>query len=287
MYVYIGIYYNNILLYIVVYISKYHDRLCYTRQVKQPCIEGGSMPGFCVLVGGEKGGTGKSTIATNLATMFTLAGKDTHLVDMDRQQTSLKFASRRASAEIRPPVMCMQVSGDQLHVPLTDLAKRYEVVIIDVGGQDSMELRSTMITPAISQMVIPVQAGFFDLETMVTMENLVRASKMYNPELNARCLINRAPTNKQVTVTKEAREFIAEELKNLGLFDTILHDRISYSYAVAKGECVIEYENRTNRENKASKEMKALFRELTGEDFSMAKQAVEEEQLDIEVSDYA
>lgn len=245
------------------------------------------MPGFCVLVGGEKGGTGKSTVATNLATMFTLAGKDTHLVDMDKQQTSLKFASRRACVETNPSVICTHLSGDQLHVPLTDLAKRYDVVIVDVGGQDSVELRSTMITPVVSQMVIPIQAGFFDLETLVTMENLVKTSKIYNPKLNARCLINRAPTNKQVTVTKEAKEFISEELKNLGLFDTILHDRISYSYAVAKGECVIEYENRTNRDDKASKEMKALFRELTGSEFLMTPQFTEEKQLVSEVAEYA
>jgi chromosome partitioning protein len=44
-----------------------------------------------ILVGGEKGGTGKSTIATNLATMRTMKGVDTLLFDIDPQKTSIIF----------------------------------------------------------------------------------------------------------------------------------------------------------------------------------------------------
>ena len=36
-----------------------------------------------VLVGGEKGGTGKTTIATNLAALRAMAGRDVLLVDTD------------------------------------------------------------------------------------------------------------------------------------------------------------------------------------------------------------
>ena len=38
-----------------------------------------------ILIGGEKGGTGKTTLATNLATMHALNGKDVLLVDTDKQ----------------------------------------------------------------------------------------------------------------------------------------------------------------------------------------------------------
>lgn len=41
-----------------------------------------------VLIGGEKGGTGKSTIATNLATIHALAGKDVLLLDTDSQASA-------------------------------------------------------------------------------------------------------------------------------------------------------------------------------------------------------
>ena len=38
-----------------------------------------------ILIGGEKGGTGKTTIATNLAALRALAGHDVLLVDTDSQ----------------------------------------------------------------------------------------------------------------------------------------------------------------------------------------------------------
>ena len=36
-----------------------------------------------ILIGGEKGGTGKTTIATNLAALRAMAGRDVLLVDTD------------------------------------------------------------------------------------------------------------------------------------------------------------------------------------------------------------
>ena len=45
-----------------------------------------------ILVGGEKGGTGKSTIATNLAIMLMRSGRDVLVVDADDQET-VRFLS--------------------------------------------------------------------------------------------------------------------------------------------------------------------------------------------------
>ena len=224
----------------------------------------------CILVGGEKGGTGKSTIATNLAMMLKLAGVDTHLVDCDKQLTSLKFATRRAAQGLTPALVCTHLAGNQLHVPLTDLAEKYDAVIIDCGGQDSVELRSAMIAPCVDLMLIPVQAGYFDLETLVTMDQLVQTSHVYNPRLVAQCVINRAPTHAQVTVAEEARAFILDELPHLGVLETMLYDRVSYSYAVAKGEAVVEYEQRTKRDGKATTEMLGLYQEIMQRPFALA-----------------
>ncbi len=53
-----------------------------------------------ILIGGEKGGTGKTTIATNLAALRALAGHDVLLVDTDSQGSASYWASSRDEAGI-------------------------------------------------------------------------------------------------------------------------------------------------------------------------------------------
>lgn len=224
---------------------------------------------FTVLIGGEKGGTGKSTIATNIALMLKLAGYDTHLVDCDKQMSSLKLASRRSANEIQPQLICTHLQGDQLQVPLADLSGKYEAVVIDSGGQDSVELRSAMISPSVSLLIVPIQPGFFDVETLMDMNKLVSTSKIYNPNLQSKCLISRASTHYLDTTAEEARSFIQAELDSLTDLTTVVHDRKPFGYSVATGECVYEYEQRArSKDKKATSEICSLFQEITGIKFS-------------------
>ena len=52
-----------------------------------------------VLVASSKGGAGKTTIATHLAAHAALEGRRTALVDADPQQSSTRWAERRAELE--------------------------------------------------------------------------------------------------------------------------------------------------------------------------------------------
>jgi chromosome partitioning protein len=217
-----------------------------------------------ILVGGEKGGTGKSTVAINLAVEFAKAGQQVLLVDCDKQQTAADFAERRHAVAREPALIATSVRGSQVKTAVADFARRYDVVIVDSGGQDSIELRSAMVCPAVQLMLVPVQASYFDLAPLVTMARLVEEAQLYHNALQARCLLNQLPTNPQVQVVDEAVEFIRTELPALGLCETTLHDRVAYRYAAATGEGVTEYERRTKRETKASAEIAALYREVTG-----------------------
>ena len=46
-----------------------------------------------ITVGGIKGGSGKSTVATNLAVLRARAGRDVLLVDADGQETASDFTA--------------------------------------------------------------------------------------------------------------------------------------------------------------------------------------------------
>ena len=64
-----------------------------------------------VLVGGEKGGTGKTTLATNLAALRAASGADVLLVDTDRQGSASFWAATRDENDALAAVPCVQVFG--------------------------------------------------------------------------------------------------------------------------------------------------------------------------------
>jgi hypothetical protein len=61
----------------------------------------------------------------------------------DGQATSARFVERRDEADMLPPVRCVQRTGE-VATTLRDLARRYQIVVVDAGGRDSREMRSAM-----------------------------------------------------------------------------------------------------------------------------------------------
>ena len=55
-----------------------------------------------ILVLNSKGGSGKTTIATNLASFYASIGKQVALVDLDSQESSISWLKARSSA--KPPI---------------------------------------------------------------------------------------------------------------------------------------------------------------------------------------
>ena len=160
-----------------------------------------------VLVGGEKGGTGKTTLATNLAALRAAAGRDVLLVDTDRQGSASFWGAVRDEAAgegaALAAVPCVQVFGKGVARQLADLAGRYDDVVVDAGGRDSVELRSAMV--GAERLYVPVQASQFDVWTLEQMDELVSQAQAINPDLEAGVVINRASTHPRVREADEAR----------------------------------------------------------------------------------
>ncbi|MBK8536321.1 MAG: AAA family ATPase [Candidatus Competibacteraceae bacterium] len=87
-----------------------------------------------ILIGGEKGGTGKTTLAVNLAALRALQGRDVLLIDTDIQASASYWAQTRDEAGIQPRVACIQKFGKGLQTEVRDLAKRYQDIVIDAGA---------------------------------------------------------------------------------------------------------------------------------------------------------
>ena len=201
----------------------------------------------------EKGGTGKTTIATNLAFARAKEGKDVVIVDTDPQGSASFWCGVREEENISPKVYSIQKIGKGFTGQVTDLARRYDDVIIDAGGRDSTELRESLTIADIA--LIPLQASQYDIWTITRMDELIRNASVFNPKLSAYIVLNRASTNPQVRESSEAEEIISD-FENLSLISFSLKDRIIYRKSASLGKSVLEM---NSQDLKANNEINELY----------------------------
>ncbi len=209
-----------------------------------------------LMIGGVKGGTGKSTIATNLAAYLAGNGADVLLLDVDPQATAYKWAMRRQeNYPDAPKVNTSQASGRVFDV-VRDMSGRYEHIVIDSGGHASDAMKSGML--AAQKFYVPLRPSQADLETVGEMNAMVSDVKALNPALQAFTLLSLASTNPSVVEAKEAREAL-REVPEFYLSGCVVRDRKIYRDAFFEGVGVVEMTH-----NKGTPEIQLLAQEVYG-----------------------
>lgn len=192
----------------------------------------------------------------NLAALRALQGRDVLLIDTDSQASASYWAQSRDEANVQPRVACIQKFGKGLQTEVQDLARRYQDLIIDAGGRDSVELRVGLVVA--ERAFIPIQASQFDIWTLGRMDDLVKTAQGFNPYLNAWIVLSRASTHPAVTETTEAQGLLAD-FEHLQLAQSIIRERIAYRKAARDGLCVEEMKP---ADPKAVEEMHGFFAEV-------------------------
>lgn len=207
-----------------------------------------------VMIGGIKGGTGKSTIASNLAAYAANEGADVLLLDVDPQASAYKWVTRRQENHPdAPPVHKAQASGRVFDV-IRDVSGRYEHIVIDSGGHASDSMKSAML--GAHKLYIPMRPSQADLETVGEMMAILQDVRAFNGCLQAHSLLSMAPTNPTIQEAYEAREAL-NGVADLILSEQIIHDRKVYRDAFFEGVGVVEMTS-----NKGAPEIQLLGQEV-------------------------
>ena len=189
-----------------------------------------------VVVGGIKGGSGKTTVATNLAIICAMSGKDVLLVDADDQETSTDFtALRNESLEQGAGYTSIKLTGPAVRTETQRLAGKYDDIIIDTGGRDTTSQRAALTVA--DMVLIPFVPRSFDVWTLERIGQLVEEMRVANPGLGAYTFLNRADPRGQDN--DDAAE-VLQETDALTFIDTPLGGRKAFSNAAAHGLSVVE-----------------------------------------------
>lgn len=198
-----------------------------------------------LLIGSQKGGCGKSTLATNLCAYYAHKGGDVVLVDADRQGTSSRWAQDRAENHpLLPKVHCVQ-KYENINPTILDLCKRYEHVIIDAAGRDSRELRTGMISADI--LIIPFRPSQPDLDTLPKLWELISEAQEINMALVPTAVLMMSPNNPKIKEVEEARQYFLD-FPGIKLIQSDIKDRKIYRDAMSEGQGVIEMNNTQARD---------------------------------------
>ncbi|OUJ69388.1 AAA family ATPase [Hymenobacter crusticola] len=187
-------------------------------------------------VGGIKGGSGKTTIATNLTVYLLQQGRDVILIDADDQESATDFTSfRHQSLDGDLGYTAVKVTGRELNAQVQRLSTKCDDIVIDTGGRDTVSQRSALTISHVY--LVPFAPRSLDIWTLRKVENLIAEVAPFNPSLRSLTFINKADA--RGTYKEEAAELLRGS-EYLQFLETAVGNRISFANAAAAGLGVLE-----------------------------------------------
>jgi len=163
-----------------------------------------------LLVGGVKGGSGKTTIATNLAVLRSGANKKVLLIDADEQKSTSVFSNQRDVLGIATKWSTIQLAGKTIRFQIERMKGDYDDIIIDAGGRDTTSQRSALSVADVY--LIPFKPRSYDVWTIGDVKTIINEMRTVNPKLKAFAFINQADpkgtdNDDAISILEECEEF--------------------------------------------------------------------------------
>jgi chromosome partitioning protein len=200
-----------------------------------------------VVLGNEKGGSGKSTIAMHVATALLKAGQNVATIDLDSRQQSFTHYienrrnwARRAGIDLEVPTHFCVSRGEGLKVDeneyaefsefaetISNIEHSHDFIVIDTPGTDSYLMR--LAHSMADTLITPLNDSFLDFDVLGTVDPATYAltgtslySELVREARRQRRLIDQENTdwiavrNRLSTLGSRNKRLLGEGLNELG-----------------------------------------------------------------------
>lgn len=182
-----------------------------------------------IMVLNAKGGCGKSTLATNIASYFANEGATVALADYDPQRSSLDWLERRP--DNRPSIAGVAGFEDGLrHAP-----RGADILVIDAPARSHGKELTNLVNHA-ETIVVPVLPSTIDMQATSTfLEELKKVGRIERKQAKVATVANRVRDNTliwddldeyltktrvpYVAALREAQNYVRAYTRGLGIFE--------------------------------------------------------------------
>ena len=182
-----------------------------------------------IMVLNAKGGCGKSTLATNIASYFAHEGADVALADYDPQRSGLDWIDRRP--ENRPKIAGVAAFKDGLRrVP-----RNADILVIDAPARSHGAELTNLVKHA-ETIIVPVLPSTIDMQaTSNFLKELQGLHRVQNKEVKIGAVANRVRDNTlifddldeyltkarvpYIAALREAQNYVRAYTRGLGIFE--------------------------------------------------------------------